>query len=249
MISNNEANPVAKRNRINIAPFVGITLTVILIAVLWLFIEVGRIRIPVDYFGFETLSSQVDSHSSELTSISSEVEFNKSNINSLSTAVDLTASDIISLSGDVSILYGDLAGLSSYVSSVASLAENANTYAHNHGFSDGRLKHDIVPLSNSLTNVLMLQGVSFLWENSIRKDLPTTRQIGFIAQDVEKIYPELVKLEGNGYKSVDYSRFSPILVEAIKQQQSQIQSLQLENEHLEDRISELENALIDFQSP
>ena len=48
------------------------------------------------------------------------------------------------------------------------------------------------------------------------------RNIGFIAQEVEKIYPELVKTDDEGYKSVAYSAHTPILVGAIKEQQKMI---------------------------
>ena len=54
-------------------------------------------------------------------------------------------------------------------------------------------------------------------------------QIGFIAQEIEKIYPQVVLTDKNGYKSIDYSKLTPILVEAIKEQQKIIQELQAEN--------------------
>jgi predicted RNase H-like nuclease (RuvC/YqgF family) len=47
-------------------------------------------------------------------------------------------------------------------------------------------------------------------------------QIGFIAQEVESIVPEIVKTEEKGFKSVDYGKVTPLLVEAIKEQQKQI---------------------------
>ncbi|MFN3329287.1 MAG: tail fiber domain-containing protein, partial [Fervidobacterium pennivorans] len=58
------------------------------------------------------------------------------------------------------------------------------------------------------------------------------RQIGFIAQDVEKVFPELVFEDSEGIKSLDYSKFTPVLLQAIKEQQQQIEKLQQENEEL-----------------
>jgi hypothetical protein len=54
----------------------------------------------------------------------------------------------------------------------------------------------------------------------------TERQIGFSAQEVEKLFPEIVKTDANGYKSVDYARLTPVLVEAIKEQQQKIDKLE-----------------------
>jgi hypothetical protein len=85
--------------------------------------------------------------------------------------------------------------------------------------SDFRYKKDITPLTSALSNVLKLQGVNYFW----RKDefplnkFNNDKQIGFIAQEIEKIYPEVVSTDKEGYKSVDYSRLTPILVEAIKE--------------------------------
>jgi hypothetical protein len=50
-------------------------------------------------------------------------------------------------------------------------------------------------------------------------------QFGFIAQEFEKVIPELVKSDKDGYKSIDYVKLTPVLVEAIKEQQKQIEEL------------------------
>ena len=55
------------------------------------------------------------------------------------------------------------------------------------------------------------------------------RQIGLIAQEVEKIYPELVLTDVDGYKSVDYSKLTPILVEAIKELKAENDKLKEDN--------------------
>ena len=62
--------------------------------------------------------------------------------------------------------------------------------------------------------------------------MPEGEQIGVIAQEVEKVLPQTVLTPEDGYKSVDYSRFTPILIEAIKEQQKQIDELQKMVNHL-----------------
>lgn len=85
--------------------------------------------------------------------------------------------------------------------------------------SDIRLKHDVKPLTDSLDKVLSLQGVSF-----IKNGFDDTN-IGFIAQDVLEIVPEVVKNDGE-YLSVSYSNLVALLVEAIKEQEMRIQDLE-----------------------
>jgi hypothetical protein len=50
-------------------------------------------------------------------------------------------------------------------------------------------------------------------------------QFGFIAQEFEKVIPELVRTDKDGYKSIDYVKLTPILVVAIQEQQKQIEEL------------------------
>ncbi len=104
--------------------------------------------------------------------------------------------------------------------------------------SDIRYKKDIKPLPDALTNVIKLQGVNYNWKVSEFPDkhFVDTKQIGFIAQDLEKLYPEMVFTDDKGYKSVDYSRLTPVLVEAIKEQQKIIESLKESNQNSELKI-------------
>lgn len=94
--------------------------------------------------------------------------------------------------------------------------------------SDIRYKKNISTLQNSLQKLINLRGVSYYWKT---KEFPkhqfkTDRQLGLIAQEVEKIFPELVNSGADGYKSVEYSHLIPVLVEAIKEQQKIIISQQ-----------------------
>ncbi len=100
--------------------------------------------------------------------------------------------------------------------------------------SDRRLKKNIKPLENSLEKIQKLEGVSFEW-----KDNGKGKSLGFIAQDYEKVVPELVtEVEGfndeGKIKTINYGNTVALLVEAMKEQQNIIN-------RLEDRIKDLEN--------
>ena len=86
--------------------------------------------------------------------------------------------------------------------------------------SDISLKENILPLENSLDKVMKLNGVSFN-----KKATPNMKEIGFIAQEVEAVIPDLVTETSEGIKTVSYSRVAAVLVETIKEQQAQIDAL------------------------
>lgn len=94
-------------------------------------------------------------------------------------------------------------------------------------WSDIRYKQDIVPIENALESVLKLQGVKYNWRTGSFPDMnfPQGQQIGVIAQEVEKVVPEVVQTEPDGYKSVSYEKLVPVLIEAIKDQQKEIEEL------------------------
>lgn len=92
--------------------------------------------------------------------------------------------------------------------------------------SDARFKKDIMTLDNALGKVLQLRGVTYAWRTSEypQKEFSPRPQIGFIAQEIEKVYPELVETDKLGYKSLEYSKMVAILLEAIKEQQKLIEA-------------------------
>ncbi len=100
------------------------------------------------------------------------------------------------------------------------------------GSSDARFKTNITPIENALQKVVQLRGVNFNWNKETFPDRMFSDQkaIGFIAQEVEKVLPEVVQTETtpDAYKSVQYDKVVALLVEAIKEQQKQIQVLQKE---------------------
>ena len=86
--------------------------------------------------------------------------------------------------------------------------------------SDIRYKKDVEPLTSSLDRVTRLKGVSYSWKTDEHpsRGFGKGKQIGLIAQDVEKVVPELVTTDDKGYKSISYDKLVPVLVEAIKEQ-------------------------------
>jgi len=92
--------------------------------------------------------------------------------------------------------------------------------------SDKSLKTNIIQLNNALEKVKQLEGVSFNWKETGRKDM------GLIAQDVEKVIPEIVHTDEEGLKSVEYGNLVAILIEAVKEQQEEIDSLQKQIDEL-----------------
>jgi hypothetical protein len=95
--------------------------------------------------------------------------------------------------------------------------------------SDGRLKKDIVPIENALNKVNKLNGVSFNWDKDSRTDLTLddNNHLGLIAQDVEKILPQVVSTGDDELqtKTITYSDIVPVLIEAIKELSKEIEIL------------------------
>jgi len=81
--------------------------------------------------------------------------------------------------------------------------------------SDERWKEDIQVIPSALSKVTQLKGVTFNWKDKEIKG--SGRQIGLIAQDVEKVFPEAVKKDNEGYMSVNYDGLVGALVEGIKE--------------------------------
>src|SRR6476661_246242 len=91
--------------------------------------------------------------------------------------------------------------------------------------SDRRYKKDITPLQGALQNVLRMNGYTYFWRRDEFKDRNFTadKQLGFIAQEVEQLYPEMVQTDPQtGYKSVDYAKLTPVLVEAVKEMHAKL---------------------------
>ena len=91
--------------------------------------------------------------------------------------------------------------------------------------SDARLKDNVTPIENALYKVKQIGGYEFDWNNNSEH---SGHDVGVIAQEIEKVLPEVVAERDNGYKAVRYEKIVALLIEAVKQQQSQIDELKLD---------------------
>jgi hypothetical protein len=89
--------------------------------------------------------------------------------------------------------------------------------------SDKRLKDNITPISNPIEKIQKIGGYEFDWND--KQDTYEGHDIGVIAQEIEEVLPELVQTRDNGYKAVKYDKIVALLIEAIKDQQKQIDEL------------------------
>jgi hypothetical protein len=102
-----------------------------------------------------------------------------------------------------------------------SLWANGTTYA-----SDERFKQNITAIKSPLQKLMQLNGVEYEMKTTTfaKNHFTPGRQMGLIAQNVEKVIPEAVS-EMDGYKGVDYARLVPLLIESIKELQKEIEEL------------------------
>jgi hypothetical protein len=111
--------------------------------------------------------------------------------------------------------------------------------------SDIRWKKNVQPLRSSLACVSALQGVSYEWKRDEYRNqaFKEGRQIGLVAQDVEKVLPELVTEDKDGYKAVSYSKLTAVLVEAVKELKAENEALRTENVTLKKNIEKISKIL------
>ena len=100
--------------------------------------------------------------------------------------------------------------------------------------SDARLKSNIVSLGRTLAKILQIDGKSY----TMKKDESEKQKIGLLAQDIEKVFPDLVS-ESNGIKSVNYQGLVPVLINALKEQDDRISNQQIEIDELRNMLKAL----------
>ena len=86
-----------------------------------------------------------------------------------------------------------------------------------------RLKDNITPIDDPLAKVISISGNTYDWNDKSGK---TGKDVGVIAQELEEVLPEAVTTRKNGYLAVDYDRVVPLLVEAIKELNAKVDSLE-----------------------
>ena len=104
--------------------------------------------------------------------------------------------------------------------------------------SDARLKANIISLGATLSKLLQIDGKSY----TMKKDESDKQKIGLLAQDIEKVFPELVS-ESNGIKSVNYQGLVPVLINALKEQDAMMKEQDNRLSKQQSEIDELKTML------
>jgi hypothetical protein len=112
--------------------------------------------------------------------------------------------------------------------------KDININGTGYGPSDRRYKKNIAPVSDAIDQLLKLQGVSFEWIEPEKHNDATGTQIGFIAQDVEKVFPRWVKTDADGFKTLSVAQIEGLEVEAIR-------TLKMQNDVLVSQVRELQS--------
>lgn len=105
--------------------------------------------------------------------------------------------------------------------------------------SDIRYKRNIVPVDNALKKIMSLSAYYYSFKTNEFPDMSfdTKRQIGVIAQEVERVLPEVVITLQNGYKTVDYPKLIPLLIQGMNEQQHIIEKQQQQIDELKKMVA------------
>ena len=110
--------------------------------------------------------------------------------------------------------------------------------------SDVRLKNNFANVSDPLGKIESLTGYYYDWKNGSDH----SRQFGVVAQDVEKVLPEIVSTDSLGYKSLDYGKLTPLLIEGVKAQQDMINDQATAISGLDLKVTENNTSVSDLQT-
>jgi hypothetical protein len=115
--------------------------------------------------------------------------------------------------------------------------------------SDLRLKRDVRTLESEAEKLYQLRGVKYYWRTDVHpvKVFDHELNFGVVAQEVEKLYPNLVSTDNQGYKMVNYMALVPLLIENQRRQYEQIQQLQTKLSEMEKRLIRLEQLMEEDQ--
>lgn len=115
-------------------------------------------------------------------------------------------------------------------------------------WSDRRIKKDIVRLDQSLEKLTRLNGYSYKYNEKAAFTTTDKKYLGLIAQEVQREFPELVQEGGDGHLTLDYIGLIPVLIEAIKEQQVEIDALK-NNQLQRKELPEVEGAVKTIEGP
>ncbi|PWN66134.1 tail fiber domain-containing protein [Chryseobacterium oncorhynchi] len=135
--------------------------------------------------------------------------------------VDLNGKNLV-FSGTGSVGIGTAPSASAKLDVAGTVKASAIDYN-----SDERLKQNITEITSSGEIVNKLRPVSYFWnETGKKKGGNTQLQYGLVAQEVEKILPNIVSTDNDGYKSVNYNELIPLLLQTVQEQDKKIDELQ-----------------------
>lgn len=117
---------------------------------------------------------------------------------------------------------GTLISLGTTTDITGSLRATADVIAYHS--SDEALKDNITPIENAVEKVNLIGGYEFDWNN--KQNIHTGHDIGVIAQEVEKVLPEIVATRDNGYKAVKYEKLTAVLIQAVKELSARVKELE-----------------------
>ena len=123
---------------------------------------------------------------------------------------------------------------------------DGDVIAYSATISDKRVKDNVETIPSALEKITNIRGVKYVWNRGSRSG---SEDLGVIAQEVEKVLPQIVKTKtmplwhddkdtpGPDYKLVDYEKLTAVLIEGVKEQQIQINELRKEVEELKNGSS------------
>ncbi|WP_422359565.1 tail fiber domain-containing protein [Reichenbachiella sp.] len=109
--------------------------------------------------------------------------------------------------------------------------------------SDARFKKNVKSIDNALAKTQQLNGYTYNWNKLAKKQKGITNkeeQVGILAQELEAVFPQLVKTDDEGYKSVNYAALTAVLIEAVKELSEQVTNLQGENAELKAELTKVD---------
>lgn len=141
--------------------------------------------------------------------------------------VDLNGKNLV-FSGNGSVGIGTTPSATAKLDVAGTIKASAIDYN-----SDERLKQNITELKSSNEIINKLRPVSYFWnETGKKKGGNAQLQYGLVAQEVEKVLPNIVSTDNDGYKSVNYNELIPILLQTVQEQDQKIEKLQNEIQQL-----------------
>ncbi len=141
--------------------------------------------------------------------------------------VDLNGKNLV-FSGTGSVGIGTVPSASAKLDVAGTVKASAIDYN-----SDARLKQNITEVQSTTEILSKLRPVSYFWNDMGKKKGGNAQlQYGLIAQEVEKVLPNIVNTDSEGYKSVNYNELIPLLLKNVNEQDKKIQELQKEIQDL-----------------